>query len=234
VIVVVASRHDEAAREIVAQWASHDAALLTCEDLSTAGWQHRLFNPSASKAVVSGQIVSENDIRGVLVRRPWIFEQELVHIVASDREYVSAEMNAFLVSWLSHLSSRVLNRPAGTCLSGPNWRPQQWVRAAALAGMKVDPMRWRIPFAKKRTSATEESETESLVKVTIIGDRCLGAADDSTVASARRLAAIAGTELLEIQLALAKGAKCFRAANPMPTLEDAEVAEAVCEFLLSN
>jgi hypothetical protein len=82
VIVVVASRHDEAAREVVAQWASHDAALLTCEDLSAAGWQHRLFDPSASKAVVSGQIVSESDIRGVLVRRQWIFAQELVHIAA--------------------------------------------------------------------------------------------------------------------------------------------------------
>lgn len=233
-IAVVASHHDKAAREIVAQWASHDAALLTCEDLSVAGWQHRLFDPSASKAVVSGQMVSERDIRGVLVRRPWIFEQELVHIASSDREYVAAEMNAFLVSWLSHLSCPVLNRPAGTCLCGPNWRPQQWVQAAALAGMKVDPFRWRVPFGRKRAPAAVEPRAETSVKVTVIGDRCVGDADDSCVASARRLAAIAGTELLEIQLASAKGATRFQTANPMPSLEDAEVAKAVCEFLLSS
>ena len=233
-IVVVASRHDKTAREIVAQWASHDAALLTCEDLSVAGWQHRLFDSSASKAVVNGQIIPESDIRGVLVRRPWIFEQELVHIASSDREYVSAEMNAFLVSWLSHLSCPVLNRPAGTCLCGPNWRPQQWVQAAALAGMKVDPFRWRVPSGKKRTAAAEEPHSEPPVKVTVIGDRCVGDKDDSCLTSARRLAAIAGTELLEIQLTSAKGATRFRTANPMPALEDPEVAKAVCEFLLSG
>ena len=193
-----------------------------------------LSRATVYRLLVSGQIVSESDIRGVLVRRPWIFEQELVHIAASDREYVSAEMNAFLVSWLSHLSSRVLNRPAGTCLCGPNWRPQQWVLAAALAGMKVDSMRWRVPFVKKRTPATVESPAGPSVKVTVIGDRCVGAPDDSCVVSARRLAAIAGTELLEIQLDGAKGAKCFRKANPMPGLEDTEVAKAVCEFLLSR
>lgn len=233
-IVVVGSRHDESAREIVAEWASHDAALLTCEDLSAPGWQHRLFSPSTSKAVVSGRIVAESDIRGVLVRRPWIFEQELVHIAAPDREYVSAEMNAFLVSWLSHLPCRVLNRPVGTCLCGPNWRPQQWVQAAALAGMKVDPMRWRVPFVKKRAPATLDSRAEPSIKVTIVGDQCVGATDDSCVASALRLAAIAGTELLEIQLATVKEALCFREANPIPNLKNVEVAKAVGEFLLSN
>ncbi|HTS57078.1 MAG TPA: hypothetical protein VMH03_05995 [Terriglobales bacterium] len=232
-IVVVASRYDESAREIVAQWASHEAVLLTCEDLSAAGWQHRLFDSSASKAVVGGCIVAESQIRGVLVRRPWIFEQELLHIAAPDREYVLAEMNSFLVSWLSHLPCRVLNRPAGTCLCGPNWRPQQWVQAAAQAGIKVHPMRWRVPFAKKKTP-TAEPRPESSVEVTVVGDQCVGNADNSCAASARRLAAIAGTELLQVRFATVEGALCFQEANPIANLKNAEVANAVCDFLLSN
>jgi hypothetical protein len=31
--------------------------LLTCEDLSAAGWRHLLFDPSRSRAVVSGRVV---------------------------------------------------------------------------------------------------------------------------------------------------------------------------------
>lgn len=233
-VVVIGSRHDVAAREIVAQWAPHDAALLTCEDLSTAGWRHRLYDRSASRAVVSGQIVREDDIRGVLMRRPWIVEQELMHIANSDREYVAAEMNAFLLSWLSHLSCRVLNRPGGTCLCGPNWRPQQWAQAAASAGMVVETIHWRVPVTRKRKPRVSEARAGQPVEVTVVGERCLGAPNETCAVAAQRLAAIAGTGLLTIQLAAGKDIPHFLAANPMPSLKGAEVAKVVGDYLLSN
>jgi hypothetical protein len=234
VLVVVASRHDQAAREIVAAWAPREAALLTCEDLSTSGWRHRLFDPSNSRAVVSGQIIREDNIRGVLIRRPWIFEQELVHIARSDREYVAAEMNAFLLSWLSHLSCHVLNRPTGTCLSGPNWRPLQWAQAAARAGMLVESMHWRIPALHGKKPGVSEVRVRESVDVTVAGERCLGAPTEACCITAKRLAAIAGTALLTIQLTAGKQSPHFLGANPMPSLKDAEIAKAVCDYLVST
>lgn len=233
-IVVVASCHDDSAREIVAQWEAQDAVLLTCEDLSTAGWQHRLFDHSASRIVVSGKVVRESEVRGVLVRRPWIFEQELMHIVASDREYVAAEMNAFLLSWLSHLSCRILNRPGGTCLCGPNWRPLQWAQAASRAGMQVETMHWRVPPIQAGDPIISGTPVEQSIEVTVVGEQCLGALDETCVMSARRLAAIAGTGLLAIRFSASEDVPYFLSANPMPSLKDSKVAQAVCDYLMSN
>jgi hypothetical protein len=231
VIVVVGSRHDQAAREIVAHWELQGAALLTCEDLSTAGWRHRLFDPSESRIVVGGRVVRESDICGVLVRRPWILERELVNIAAVDREYLAAEMNAFLLSWLSHLSCRVLNRPAGTCLCGPNWRPQQWAQAASSAGIQVEPRRWRVPAVRNRKPKFPEIRPEPLVEVTVFGDRCFGNADKACFAGAKRLAEIAGTDLLGIRFSAGERGLHFLSANTMPALADTGLAQAVCEYL---
>lgn len=230
-IVVVASRHDAAAREIVAKWIADDAALLICEDLSSLGWRHHLFHPRRSTAVVSGRIVRESEIRGVLVRRPWIFEQELTHIAREDREYVTAEMNAFLTSWLSHLSRPVLNRPRGTCLCGPAWRPQQWAQAAVSVGMKIDPSLFSTPSHDGHDQAHAAA---SWHEVTIVGDRCFGAGDECTAAYSRKLAELAKTPLLTVRLANRNGSLHFFSARTMPPLIDADVLEAVRQYLCSE
>ncbi len=54
--------------------------------------------------------------------------------------YVSAEMTAFLLSWLSGLDCPILNRPTPNCLSGPGWRQEQWIHLAARLGIPVDPV----------------------------------------------------------------------------------------------
>lgn len=233
-IVVVGSRYDEAAREIVSRWSAYHAALLTCEDLSAAGWRHHLFDQSRSRAVVSGQIVQESDIRGVIVRRPWILEQELVHIAAEDREYVAAEMNAFLISWLSQLLCRVLNRPTGASLCGPNWRPQQWARAAGMAGMIVEPMRWKVPVAAGRSATMGTTDNREPVRLVIVGDQCLGACDESIGRAARLLASIAGTDLLSVEVSDGGAEARFLNATPIPNVEEPAVAQAVLGYLLSN
>lgn len=230
-IVVVASRHDAAAREIVAKWSADNAALLTCEDLSTVGWRHHLFHTGPSTAVVSGKIVGESEIRGVLVRRPWLFEQELTHIAREDREYVTAEMNSFLISWLSHLSCPVLNRPAGTCLCGPAWRPQQWAQAAASVGMKIEPSLFSTP---SRNGHNKAHAAPSCHEVTIVGDRCFGARDECTAAYSRKLAQLANTPLLTVRIADKNGCPHFFSARTIPQLIDAEVLQAVRQYLCSE
>jgi hypothetical protein len=145
VLVVVGSRHDPGAREIVKQWENSGAALLSCEDLSSPGWRYCPTDRRASRAVIGKRVVPDKDIRGVLVRRPQVVQQELPYIAAADREFVAAEMTAFLLAWLSHLPCPVLNRPRGTSLCGPNWRPEQWTHAAAMIGIPVEPVRRQIP-----------------------------------------------------------------------------------------
>ena len=230
-IVVVASRHDKAARLTVARWRLQDAVLLTCEDLSTSGWRHYLSDRAASRIVASGRVIPESAVRGVLVRRPWIFEQELVNIAISDREYVAAEMNAFLLSWLSQLSRPVLNRPAGSSLCGPNWRPQQWAQAASRAGFAIETVRSRVPSAGPRKSKPSKSQMEHSGEVTVVGNHCFGVADEPCLAAAKQLAAFAGTELLSVRFSTGKHGPQFLSANAMPALTDALLSRAVCDYL---
>ena len=230
-LVIVGSRHDPAARDLVARWTGHGAALLTCEDLSAPGWRHLPFDRGASWAVVSGQVVREGEIRGVLVRRPWIIEQELTHIDGPDREYVAAEMNAFLLSWLAGLPCHVLNRPSGISLCGPNWRPLQWASAAARAGIAVEAGRWRVPAPRSRAAGKVPAPADPAIEVTVVGERCLGAPSHAFAAGARRLAAIARVDLLAVRFGPGAEAPRFVSASAMPSLKTAEVAEAVCDHL---
>jgi hypothetical protein len=232
--VVVGSRHDQAASEVVEGWAPRGAALLTCEDLSTRGWRYRPFDRSGSRAVVGGRVIREGEIRGVLVRRPWIVEQELAHVRAPDREYVAAEMNAFLVSWLASLRCRVLNRPSGTSLCGPNWRPLQWAEAAARAGIPVEKTSWRVPAPRWREARAAQDGSEPLVEVTLVGERCLGAPGNAYVAASRRLAAVAKVGLLGVRFEPGEREPRFVSATAMPSLKDPRVARAVRDYLLGE
>jgi hypothetical protein len=57
-------------------------------------------------------------------------------IAADDRSYAMAEVNAFLVAWLSSLTCPVLNRPTATSLCGPGWSQTHWRIAAARARVR--------------------------------------------------------------------------------------------------
>ena len=69
-IVVVASRFDAAAREMVGRWPGGGACLLTADDLTVAGWRWSDDPRVEDFAVVSGHRVRTGTIRGVLTRRP--------------------------------------------------------------------------------------------------------------------------------------------------------------------
>jgi hypothetical protein len=231
VLVVLASRHDRSARYIVERWAPFGAGMITCEDLSVAGWRFCLSSPDASTAVVSGRVVSCKDIEGVLTRLPCMFPWELVHIRREDREYVAAEMGAFLTAWLSSLSCPILNRPAAACLSGPNWRPEEWVRAASSVSIPVRTTERRVLRASTPDSGV--SETGS-VGVTVVGQRWFGQIDPRLAAQARNLAAVAGVDLLEVRFSGCEAGSRFESANLWPDLSRADVADAMLQFLRSE
>ena len=230
-LVVLASRHDHSARYLVERWAAFGAGMITCEDLSVAGWRYFPGCPDACTAVVDGRVVPCKDITGVLTRLPCIFPWELVRIRREDREFVAAEMGAFLMAWLSSLSCPVLNRPLGTCLSGPHWRPEQWARAASRVNIRVRTMESHIlPGSTSEPGASEPNS----VAVTVIGQQCFGHIDPRLEAQARRLAAAAGVDLLEVRFSGGEAELRFESANLWPDLSRADLADAVLQYLRND
>jgi hypothetical protein len=227
VLVIVASRYDGVAMSLADRWAVHEAALLTCEDLSTAGWRHPVGAAGDSTAVVGGRVVAVEEITGVLTRRPYIVEQELGHIVPDDRAYVASEMMAFLLSWLSSLECPVLNRPTPSGLSGPNWWPERWTHAAAQAGLPVRPARRRAALSDDAPAAADPAP----VTVTVVGERCIGSVDAALAAQARRFSRAVGVDLLAVHFSGPEPGVDFLGANLWPDVSEPEIADAILEYL---
>lgn len=250
-LVVVASRHDKAAKALVEGWAVHGASLLTSEDLSVAGWRHYLSCSDVeweslvttgvrhqprqatldlhSTAVVGGQRIAIEQITGVLTRLPCIFEPELLHIVPEDRAYVAAEMNAFLISWLSRLKCPVLNRPTPNYLLGPAWRPEQWIYAAAQIGIPVRPRKRKVSLSPQ-TASTQVAE-KPWVTVTVVGKHCLGTANQTLIRHARNLADAAKVDMLTVYFGGDESQVEFLSADLWTDIASPEVADAILEYL---
>lgn len=212
-LAVLASALDPAARDLVAAWASADAALISAEDLSSEGWSFRVADPAGGTAVVEGRRVPVRRLRAVLTRRPAVVAEELAWIDPADRAYMAAEMNAFLVAWLHALPCPVVNRPTARALTGPAWGPLHW--AASAAGARVD-------WVKDGHGPMHD--------VTVCGRATVGAASHSEAAAARALADAAGVELLGVRFC-ERGA-C--AATPSPRLDEDDVRAALLGQLLAR
>lgn len=239
-LLVVASPWDEAARALVDRWEPHGAGLLSVSDLSRAGWRHYPGDPGRSRAVVDGKVVATSDISGVLTRLPAITEQEIPHIVPEDRSYAATEMTAFLTFWLSTLKCPVLNRPSASSLCGPSWRSEQWTLRASRLGLPVAPRHRHTPPFGAGTPTPGDGSSSSLadadvgaVQVTVVGDRCVGAADEDLARQARLLAAAAGVDLLAVLFSVPESGSRFVDAHLWVNLYDEEVDEALLHYFFS-
>ena len=229
-IVIFANRYDQSAISLAARWAEHNASVLTCDDLSMIGWRHYLQLKAESKAMVGGRVFSLQQIKGVLIRWPGVFAQELIQIEASDRDYVAREMMAFLVSWFSSLECPVINQPTPVNLSGPAWRLEQWTYAAAQLGIPVKKAERYVGFG---VHCEEQSSPVSTTSVTVIGNRCFGEVDDSLCEQSRLLAKTARVSLLNVSFSGGEANSFFVAADLLPKLSN-EMADAVLELLLKQ
>ena len=52
-------------RALAIRWKPYDTNLLTCNDLSIAGWSHYVGASGASMAVISGRVVATEEIVGI-------------------------------------------------------------------------------------------------------------------------------------------------------------------------
>jgi hypothetical protein len=237
-LVIVASQWDPAPRAFASHCAAQEVGVLTPRDLSVAGWRQRLNSMESGIVVVDRKLVPQREITGVLTLLPRVVEQELVDIVPGDRRYVASEMTAFLLFWLSRLKCPVLNRPTPTCLAGPYWREEKWVRVAAQAGIPVRPVRRQAApsasgdagLSALGASAKEEFLPESAT-VTVIGKRIFGEADPGLCRQAQHLAELAGVELLSVRFSSPRRDAHFVSADTFPNLSDNALADAVLDRL---
>lgn len=220
-LVVLASRADPAARRL-AERLGGDALLLTPLDLSAPGWRLDPFRPGSSTFVVSGRRFRERALSGVVTLLPCVFEQELVHIEFGDRRYVAAEMTAFLTCWLAGLRCPRLNAPTAGCLSGPNWRPERWIRHAAATGLPTRSV--QVSTTKALHDGSGRART---VGVTVVGERCVGHRSEEFQEAARQLARAAELALLHVEFEAGQGVPRVAGATQFPDLSALEAAEAV-------
>jgi hypothetical protein len=228
VIVVVASSYDDRARKIAAHWGTQCAAILTAEDLCKPGWSFSIPDADHGTAVIGGKIFQSALISGILTLRPCVFPQELHNICSEDRPYVAAELTAFLLAWLAAQPCPVLNRPTAPCLAGPNWRPEQWIRAAAGLGIPVRARRRHIPNGGDGDAAANEEEA---VEITVVGNRCFGCDDPALETRTLQLAREARVELLSVRFS--RSGHRFMSANPWPALTSPSILGAAQERLES-
>lgn len=232
-IVVLASARDGMARALHQRWAGIGARLMTPADLSVPGWRQGPGRSMRSRIVISNESLPASEIAGVVTRLVAVDEHELQHIATEDRGYVAAEMNAFLLAWLSELPCRVVNPPTATCLGGPGWRRAQWTHLASRVGLRVVPLRTRTAPTGDATRASRLSTSEStrnLTTITIAGERNVGD-PGILVTHTRRLAAASGTDFLSASFTSSGPDAAFVGATPWPNLASPGVADALLALL---
>jgi hypothetical protein len=167
-IVVVGSRHDEVATRLVERWPS--AALCSAEDLTTEGWIWSPETPEQRRWVVSGRLVVDHDVSGVFLRRSGVHPEEFLGIHPDDREYMAAEIRAFLVLVLATTGAVVVNPVGPGGLGDEVLRPERWIAAAAERGIANAPLHL--------ASASTPVQSGGMVVVDVVGEQPFGDAPE--------------------------------------------------------
>ena len=181
-IVVLGSRHDPVAVELVGAWPG--AALCSAEDLTRPGWVWRSPSAGAARWVVDGRVVADDEVSGVFVRRSTVYPEELRSTHPDDRAYLAAEAHAFLVFVLGTTGARVANPVFDGSLGDESVSAERWLGAADEVGVPVAPLRMASDRAPSRPAR------QSIVEA--VGDEVFGAAPAGTLAGARCLCARLG------------------------------------------
>jgi hypothetical protein len=179
-------------------------AVVLPSDLSRPGW--RWTNDGAP--ALPEPFPAPAALTGILCRPVRVSAADLPAIHADDRDYVAAEMTAFLAAFLAGLGAPLLNQPSPANLAGPPFGSEVWLRLADRAGLPV---------------STDGAGTAD--ELVCVGDSVLdvggGPADPGQAEVVRTLAAASGAGLLGVLFH--EGA--VAAVSSQPTLTPAVWAE---------
>jgi len=179
VIVVLASRHDKVAADLVACWPS--AVLCSADDLTQRGWAWpAAANGNPATWVIGGEVVPDECVTGVFVRRSTVYAEELTRTHPDDRAYLAAEAHAFLAYVLSRTTARVANPvDDGGTYGEAVLRPERWMQAAIESGLAVAPI--RVRSAGRRHAPVRATSFE------VVGEQVMGNASSLLAAAALKV-----------------------------------------------
>jgi hypothetical protein len=169
------------------------------------------------------------EIDAVLIRRLAVVGSDLPQIAPSDRGYVAAEMNAFLVYWLTALDRPILNHPTPRSLCGPGWYPEHWMQCAASAGLRVKAMKRAIKLRSVENPSWPKPEGP-YVELTIVGENWFGDVDSALARKALTVAKMAGVQLVKFSFDGSGSDATFLAADVCPPIDDEYIEQAVLAY----
>jgi hypothetical protein len=236
-VIVLAYSHDAAAHRLVERWRAcgEDAAVVTATDFSRRGWRFVAGDPATTRMAIGDRTIPSAELRAVVTRMPVMSEGELAHVHAEDRAYAAAEIQAFLLAWLSSLSCTILNQPSTSSLCGPAWHPAEWVRRARQLGLSARPFSVRTSLATPGSSEPRVAAGTQSVDVVgrrafAVGARAPLSADDPAARLALALARDAEVEMLRVYYELDDtGAPSFVEAGMWIDLDNDAIADALTE-----
>lgn len=237
-LLILASRFDNDAARLAQRWQDQDARVLTCQALSRRGWRFDPTRPQHGSLVLDEEPVAVDRLHGMLCLLPAVYPGELPHIEPGDREYVAAEMTAFLVAWITSLPCPVLGRPTPLSLTGPPLRQEQWLREAARAGLPVRPRVRRLPAPGRQPAGTMANPVDEVpaTEVALVAGRPVPAPADPPLppAMTTALAAMAcavGATLLTAHFERAVSDVRFIGATTSVDVQRPEIADAMLAAL---
>jgi hypothetical protein len=159
VIIVLGSRHDDVATDLVASWTG--ATLCSADDLVRPGWLWPARDEDGPATwVVDGTVVDDAEVTGVFVRRATVYAEELIATHPDDRAYLAAEAHAMLVYALHRSGATVVNPVSdGGALGEAALRPEHWIAVAASVGVEAEPL------VLRSTRRSRQVPTGTLVEV---------------------------------------------------------------------
>jgi hypothetical protein len=176
-IVVVGSRHDAVAIDLVARWPG--AALCSAEDLVRPGWVWRRGHAASRTWMVEASAVGDDDVTGVFIRRSAVYAEELVTTHPADRTFLAAEAHAFLTFVLATTSARVVNPVVDGAFGEEALRPERWTAVASEVGIRMCPVRVTSEARRQPNACASELE--------VVGGDVFGRASARMLDAARRL-----------------------------------------------
>jgi hypothetical protein len=205
-------------------------------ELASAGWSHRVVDGRATTTVrfKDGTTIDTDAVGAVLNLMQSLPAIGFRRSSERDRAYADMELQALFVSFLRSFRCPVVNGVDGQGPLGV-WSPLRWAVLAHRCGIETWPDGLSTGSRLLTPRTTPADVPVASTAVTIVGDQVFGAASTGQAEQCRRLAQLAGCELLG--LTFDGGTGRMLAADPFPPVADdaaTEVARLLCRHAASS